>query len=72
MTSKFVSPEHLACRLGLPLSFVKREAKAHRIPFITVNNMIRFSPELVERVLLDRSLEDMRKLAESASDQTPA
>ena len=53
-TEKFVSSRQAAMRLGLPIVWLKREARAGRIPCLRLGNRMRFHVEAVERSLLER------------------
>ena len=45
----------LARRLNLPATWIKREATEGRIPCLRVGSRLLFSPEAVNRVLLERA-----------------
>ncbi len=59
-TNAYVSAIELAHELGLPLAWLKAEAKAGRIPSLQVGRRLLFNPEAVERVLLDRAAKGAR------------
>jgi excisionase family DNA binding protein len=54
-TETFLPPESTADRLGVPVAWLRREAQAGRIPHLKAGRRILFNPELVERVLLERT-----------------
>ena len=51
----FLPANSTAIRLGIPVTWLKREAKAGHIPCLRVGNRILFNLALVERTLLERA-----------------
>jgi hypothetical protein len=51
----FVSADEAAGRLGVPVAWLKAEAKAGRLPHICVSRRLLFNVPTIERVLLERA-----------------
>ena len=54
-TEKFVPLRQAAIRLGLPMVWLKNEAKAGRVPCLRAGNRVMFHVDAVERALLERA-----------------
>jgi len=54
-TKKFVTVDRLAAYIGLPVAWLKREAKQGHIPSIKAGKGLMFHVESVERVLCERA-----------------
>ena len=54
-STKYISITELARTTGLPLAWLKDEAKAGRIPRLLVGRRLLFDPEAVDRVLAERA-----------------
>jgi hypothetical protein len=54
-TTIYISAMELASELGLPLAWLKTEAKAGRIPSLRVGRRQLFNVESVRRALADRT-----------------
>ena len=56
MDDKIFIPLHaLSRRLGLSAAWLKAEAEAGRIPSLRANRRLMFSPDEVERILIERA-----------------
>lgn len=55
MDSNLIHLPGLARRLGVPASWLRREADAGRLPCVRAGSQRLFDSELVERVLLERA-----------------
>lgn len=53
-TKRYVSAIELASELGLPLTWLKAEAKAGRVPSLQVGRRQLFDADAVRRVLAER------------------
>jgi excisionase family DNA binding protein len=53
--TSFVPVQNAAARLGLPVSWLKAEADARRIPHVRIGRRILFNVEAVEQALLSRA-----------------
>lgn len=53
--TRYISITELARATGLPLAWLKVEAKAGRIPRLLVGRRLLFNPEAVERALAERA-----------------
>lgn len=51
---RFTSLHRLAQLTGLPAEWLKREAKAGRIPYLEIGRRMMFNPKLVEQALMNR------------------
>ena len=55
-TTKRLFPARVvAHRLGIPMAWLREEAKAGRLPSLKVGKRLLFCPEAVERALLQRA-----------------
>ena len=66
-TQSFVSIEHAAYRLGIPIAWLRREAARGDIPTLRVGRRILLNPPDVERALRCRSRGD-KEGAETVRD----
>ena len=53
----FINVRHAAVRLGVPATWLKREALAGRIPYLMAGRTILINPELCKAALLNRAQE---------------
>ncbi len=58
-TATYISATELANELGLPLAWLRAEAKAGKIPSLRVGRRLLFNPESVKRVLLNRTAKEV-------------
>ena len=59
MSDSIFKPIHrTAGLLGVPVAWLRDEAKAGRVPYLKVGRRILFDPETVERVLVERLQND--------------
>ena len=63
----FLPLEPLAARLGVPIAWLKREADAGRIPFLSVGRRRLFNPDTVALALLRRGVIDDEPIAHFGS-----
>ena len=52
---RFLNLKRTAGRLGVPVSYLRRESEADRVPYIVVGRQRMFSVEAVERAILERA-----------------
>ena len=64
-TPTFIGIQELAQRTGAPMSWLRREAREQRLPYLRAGNRLLFNPEAVESALIDRA----RRSPEAAEAQ---
>lgn len=63
MGAKFITLRQVAQHTGLPIAWLKREAREKRLPHILVGNRLMFSLEMVVAELAERQKRQMHQIA---------
>jgi len=53
--TNFISMHVMARQLGVPVTWLRAEACAGRLPYLKVGRRLLFAPETIERLLRDRA-----------------
>jgi excisionase family DNA binding protein len=64
----FIPLRVAAGRLGVPISWLKAESQAGRIPHLKIGRSYRFNPDTVEQVLFERAAQGPCEAQEVARD----
>ena len=62
-TPQFVSITEVARRVGVPMTWLRDEAKAGRVPHLQTGRRLLFNVEVVEQALLERTQQCVPKAA---------
>jgi excisionase family DNA binding protein len=61
----FMPATAAAARLGVPVTWLRAEAEAGRLPHIRIGKRLLFNPSAVERSLSDRASESGKAVADA-------